>query len=53
MRKTILMACLAAFIVAACTPKSAQEGWVKVEGNNSLTLRAMKSFSEDSASLTR
>ena len=33
MRKAILMACLAAFIVAACTPRSAQEGWVKVEGN--------------------
>ena len=33
MRKTILMACLAAFIVVACTPKSSQEGWVKVQGN--------------------
>ena len=32
MRKTIIMA-LAAVVIAACTAKPAQEGWVKVEGN--------------------
>ena len=32
MRKTIIMA-LAAVVMAACTAKPVQEGWVKVEGN--------------------
>lgn len=33
MKKTILMACIAAIVAAACTTGSGNEGWVKVEGN--------------------